>query len=143
MTWHRCPAATGHPSRPARRPIVPGESPLPETQPPHRAVRRARARWLAVSALALVVSCLAPALRAAEDDELLAAARRYVEQSDRYLHHGKLRRGMKGYGLTVLEGVKIVRFNVEIVSVVANWSPHQAVILAMLFVADSTRKPSF
>lgn len=81
---------------------------------------------------ALAAGLLAATARAAEDDNLLAAARRYVEQSDRYLHHTKLRRGMKGYGLTVLEGTKIARFDVEIVSVVPQWAPHQWVILAML-----------
>ncbi|HAU36244.1 MAG TPA: hypothetical protein DCX07_00820 [Phycisphaerales bacterium] len=39
---------------------------------------------------------------------------------------------MKGYGLTVLSGQKIVRFDVEIVSVMTRWGPHQDVILANL-----------
>jgi hypothetical protein len=39
---------------------------------------------------------------------------------------------MKGYGLTVFEGVKIVRFDVEIVSVMTRWGPHQDVVLARL-----------
>jgi hypothetical protein len=65
-------------------------------------------------------------------DERLDAARQFVESSDRYLYHGRLEPGMKGYGLTVLSGTKIVRFNVEIVSVMANFGPHQAVVLARL-----------
>ena len=85
---------------------------------------------------ALAAGLLAATARAAEDDSLLAAARRYVEQSDRYLHHTQLRRGMKGYGLTVLEGTKISRFDVEVVSVVPQWAPHQWVILGMLSGQD-------
>jgi len=69
---------------------------------------------------------------AAEPDDRLAAARAFVEKSDRYLHHSKLRRGMEGYGLTVLEGTKIVRFKTKVVSVVTRWGPHQDVILVMM-----------
>jgi len=69
-------------------------------------------------------------------DNLLAAARRYVDASDRYLHHDRLRRGMKGYGLTVMAGTQIVRFDVEIVSVMKNWGPHQDIILARLTGKD-------
>jgi len=65
-------------------------------------------------------------------DERLAAARKYVEKSDRYLHHSLLRRGMEGYGLTVLEGVKPVRFKLKILSVMQRWAPHRDVILAMM-----------
>ena len=70
--------------------------------------------------------------RGAEADDVLAAAERFVEQSDRYLHHSRLRRGMKGYGLTTLTGTKPVRFGAEIVSVIPNWKPHRSVILARL-----------
>lgn len=62
----------------------------------------------------------------------LAAARRFVEDSDKYLHQSQLRRGMTGYGLTVLAGIEIVRFDVEIVSVMSKWGPHQDVIFARL-----------
>ena len=65
-------------------------------------------------------------------DSRLEAARRHVEQSDRYLHHSHLARGMKGYGLTVLAGTEIVRFDVEILSVLTKWDLHQDVILARL-----------
>ncbi len=60
----------------------------------------------------------------------LAAAREYVEASDRYLHHSHLKRGMKGYGLSVFAGTKIERFDVEIVSVITNMGPQQDAILA-------------
>ena len=65
-------------------------------------------------------------------DSALAAARKLVEKSDRYMHHSKLRRDMEGYGITVLAGTRIVRFGVKIVSVMTQWGPHQDVILARL-----------
>ena len=68
----------------------------------------------------------------ADPDLHLAAAKAFVEKSDKYLHHSRLRRGMRGYGLTVMAGTKIVRFDAEIVSVVTNWGAKQDVILAML-----------
>ncbi len=65
-------------------------------------------------------------------DSMLTAARQYVEQSDRYLHHSKLARGMTGYGVTVMAGTELVRFDVEIISVMANTSPGQDMVLARL-----------
>jgi len=65
-------------------------------------------------------------------DTRLAAAEKYVAKSDRYLHHSFLKRGMKGYGLTVMAGTKIIRFDAEIVSVVTKFGPHLDVILAQL-----------
>ncbi|MBL7220398.1 MAG: hypothetical protein ISS69_09810 [Phycisphaerae bacterium] len=65
-------------------------------------------------------------------DTRLAAAEKYVAASDRYLHHSVLKRGMKGYGLTVMAGIKPVRFDAEIVSVVSKFGPHLDVILARL-----------
>ncbi len=69
---------------------------------------------------------------ARQPDDRLAAAEEYVAGSDRYLHHDKLRRGMRGYGLTVLTGTEIVKFDAEVISVLTNMSPHQDVILARL-----------
>src|ERR1035437_9841156 len=72
-----------------------------------------------------------PAQAHDSSDDAMAAARKYVaEHSDRYLDHNKLARGMKGYGLTVMEGTKIEKFEVEIISVMTRWGPHQDVILA-------------
>lgn len=65
-------------------------------------------------------------------DSRLAKAEAYVAKSDKYMHHSKLKRGMKGYGLTVMAGTQIVRFDAEIVSVMTNWGPHQDVVLAQL-----------
>ncbi len=83
--------------------------------------------------LAAVGSALAkPSSKPAPQDDILAEARKFVEKSDKYLHHSRLRRGDKGYGLTVMAGTKLERFDVEIVSVATNWSPKQDVILARL-----------
>ena len=65
-------------------------------------------------------------------DNRLQDARRYVEESKRYIHHSKLKRGMTGYGLTVLSGTEIVRFDAEVVSVMRRWGPHQDTVLVRL-----------
>ncbi len=65
-------------------------------------------------------------------DDAFEAARKYVDESPLYMHHSKLKRGMKGYGLTVMAGTKIVKFDVEIISVITNWSPKRDVIFAMM-----------
>ena len=85
------------------------------------------------TALAVVgASAVAWAAPASTRDDRLQAARQFVEGSPRYLHHRRLRRGMEGYGLTVLAGAKIVRFKARVVSVITNWDPHRDVILARL-----------
>ena len=71
----------------------------------------------------------AAATHGPDADSALAAAKAFVEKSGRYLHHDRLRRGMKGYGLTVLAGTKPVKFNIEIVSVMDAWGPGQSAIL--------------
>ena len=73
----------------------------------------------------------APATRGG-DDALLRAEAYVAKHGDRYLHHDKLKRGMTGYGLTVMAGTEIVRFDATIVSVMKKWGPHQDVILAKL-----------
>ena len=65
-------------------------------------------------------------------DPALTAAIELVERSDRYLHHSRLRPGMTGYGLTVMNGTTPMRFDVEILAVMDRWSAHQDVILARL-----------
>lgn len=55
-----------------------------------------------------------------------------MAKSDRYLHHSKLEPGMTGYGLTVMEGTKIARFDAVVVSVVHNWGPQMDVVLCRL-----------
>ena len=68
-------------------------------------------------------------------DSRLRATTETVMKSDRYLHQSKLHRGMKGYGLTVMAGTEIARFDVEIVSVLQNYTafaPQHDIILARL-----------
>jgi len=65
-------------------------------------------------------------------DARLAEAEKFVAASDKYLHQSKLRRGMSGYGLTVMAGTKVERFSAKVVSVLKNWYPHQDVILVEL-----------
>jgi len=72
------------------------------------------------------------AIGAPPGDDRLEAARRFVDTSDRYLHHSRLTRGMEGYGLTVLAGTKVVKFKAQVVSVMTEFGPHQDVILARL-----------
>ncbi len=62
----------------------------------------------------------------------LRRAEEFVARSDRYLHQSKLKRGMKGYGLTVMTGAKIEKFDAAVLSVLHNWYPHQDVVLCRL-----------
>jgi len=87
---------------------------------------------IAAAMASLAGSVVAAVAAEPSPDDRLAAARRYVDKSDRYMHHSKLRRGMEGYGLTVMTGTVPVRFKAVVVSVVTNWGPHQDVILAQL-----------
>ena len=85
--------------------------------------------------LAVALSLSAPAARrtrgadVADADSALRGAKAFVEKSDRYLHHDRVRRGMKGYGLTVLAGTTPVKFGIEVVSVMDAWGPGQSAIL--------------
>ena len=65
-------------------------------------------------------------------DQRLREAEKFIAASDKYLHQSKLKRGMGGYGLTVMAGTGIQKFNVTVVSVMRNWYPHQDVILCKL-----------
>lgn len=86
----------------------------------------------------LTLACLLPAQPASAATETksvdtrLRQAEAFVARSDKYMHQSKLRRGMTGYGLTVLAGTKIQKFGVTVVSVMHNWFPHQDVILCKL-----------
>jgi len=84
---------------------------------------------IAISLVGAAAAVAAPATHGPDADSALAAAKAFVEKSDRYLHHDRLRRGMKGHGLTVLAGTKPVKFGIEIVSVVDTWGPGQSAIL--------------
>jgi hypothetical protein len=101
-----------------------------------RMVKSAWSRWGVVLVLMAAVLSAAAQPVASSGDVALDRARAFVENSDRYLHHSHLQRGMTGYGKTVMAGVKIERFEVEIVSVMTSalgqWGPRQDVILAKL-----------
>ena len=86
--------------------------------------------WCVLTAVTATAADEAPA--ADLRDSRLQAATEWVMRSDRYLHHSKVRRGMTGYGLTVMEGTKIVRFDVEVVSVITNIRPQRDLILVQL-----------
>ena len=47
----------------------------------------------------------------------------------RHMHVSEVRPGMSGYGLTVLQGTKVERFDVEVVSVLKNFNPKYDVVL--------------
>src|SRR5437763_10897824 len=50
--------------------------------------------------------------------------------SDAVMPLSQVRKGMKGYGVTVFEGNKLERFDVEIVGVMTNIAPDQDMIIA-------------
>lgn len=98
-----------------------------------------RRMWMLCGVCGLFLCCfaatgawaqIAPAETPSYGDESLDAAVKFVDASDRYLHHRKLTIGMKGYGLTVMKGTELVKFDVEIVSIMGRWAPHQDVIVA-------------
>lgn len=95
-------------------------------------MRRCSLFLLTATAIVLASAGRTQAMPPVSADDRLAAAKEFVEKSDKYLHQSHLKRGMEGYGLTVLEGTKIVKFKLKIVSVMEKWAPHQDVILAML-----------
>ena len=89
--------------------------------------------------IAILVACLQPwgLVAAAEPgesiDTRLRRAEALVARSDRYLHQSKLDREMTAYGLTVVGGTQIEKFDVTVVSVLRNFSaPHHDVILCKL-----------
>lgn len=84
---------------------------------------------LSLTAVLVVVS---PTAGSTHKDPTAKEVREFVESSDRYLHHRHLRRGMKGYGLSVFAGTRIEKFEVEIVSVMANYNPGQDLIVVRL-----------
>ena len=91
--------------------------------------------WSRMLGLLVAAAALQPVSMAAPPktiDQRLREAEKFIAASDKYLHQSKLKRGMTGYGLTVMAGTGIQKFNVTIVSVMRNWYPHQDVILCKL-----------
>src|SRR5688572_21144892 len=60
----------------------------------------------------------------------LALAASISVQAAERMPLSQVRKGMKGYGLTVFEGTKIEKFDVEILGVLNNVGPDQNIILA-------------
>ena len=89
-------------------------------------------RPLGLFVAALAVQSASVAAPPKRIDQRLRQAEKFVAASDKYLHQSKLKRGMSGYGLTVLAGTRIQKFNATVVSVMRNWYPHQDVILCRL-----------
>ncbi|MBN1554823.1 MAG: hypothetical protein JXA11_08755 [Phycisphaerae bacterium] len=93
-------------------------------------------RWITFSMAAVITCGVCGWTRAADapTDAAMARAEAFVEQSDKYLHHRHLQRGMRGYGLSVFSGTKIEKFDVEIISIVRGfpYMPQRDVILAKL-----------
>ena len=81
---------------------------------------------------AALAGCPTAAAAGRRVDPDLAAAEAFVDRSDRYLHQSKLTRGMKGYGLTIMAGTKVEKFEVTVISVMRDWYPHQDVVLCRL-----------
>lgn len=77
--------------------------------------------FLPWAALAGVLGSLALGLGYAHADG-------YATRSD-IIPVEKIKKGMKGYGLTVFEGTKPERFDVEVIDVLPNFRPHQDLIL--------------
>jgi hypothetical protein len=63
--------------------------------------------------------------------QAVAAAGR-VDPGVPVLPFSKVRKGMKGYGLSVFEGTEPERFKVEVIGVIENRFPHQGIILARI-----------
>ncbi|HSW44743.1 MAG TPA: hypothetical protein VLM89_04145 [Phycisphaerae bacterium] len=84
-------------------------------------------RWFALLAGSLALLAAGP-LQAAEDKQAPAAPPAY--DPAKYMSPDEIRRGMKGFGRTVLAGTEIQTFEFEVLSVMKNaFEPRQDVIL--------------
>jgi len=59
-------------------------------------------------------------------------AARGAEYPENYLRADEIKRGMTGYGLSVFRGVKIEKFQVEIIGVLRNAMPKQHIVIARM-----------
>jgi hypothetical protein len=78
-----------------------------------------------VPALLLMAALSSPAARG--DDNAPSAF-----DPLRHMRVSEVKAGMKGYGLSVFQGTKIERFNVEVISVLRNFKPKNDVVLVRL-----------
>lgn len=73
---------------------------------------------------------LGPLTARAEPVEVPAqSAQNSLFNPERHMRVSEVRRGMKGYGLSVFEGTKIEKFDVEVLSVLKNFNPQTDVVL--------------
>ena len=79
-----------------------------------------------------VIVAFASVARGANDE----SNPRNLFDPQRHMKVSEVRPGMKGYGLTVLSGTKIDRFDVEVVSVLEDFNPKYDVILVKLAGAN-------
>src|SRR5579862_9225670 len=77
-----------------------------------------------LASLSVLVLVLVGPLRA---DKLAAHASLF--DPARHMRVSEVRPGMTGYGLSVFEGTKIEKFDVEVVSVLKNFNPKTDVVL--------------
>lgn len=80
-----------------------------------------------VLAAAILVSPIAAA--GAQLDSPSHSTQASLFNPERHMLVSEVREGMKGYGLTVFEGTKIEKFDVEVLSVLKNFNPQSDVIL--------------
>lgn len=87
-------------------------------------------RVLPLRVLLAGFALLAPAvLRAEQFDSSAQSTQASLFNPERHMLVSEVREGMKGYGLTVFEGTKIEKFNVEVLSVLKNFNPKSDVVL--------------
>lgn len=90
---------------------------------PHARTRRRAPRWFAALAVVAMLSALpAFAARANRPPARPAPAPKTMDARD-------IKPGMKGYGLTVMRGTKVERFEVEFIGVLHNKLPQQDMIM--------------
>lgn len=63
---------------------------------------------------------------------IIPSATAETTRNDKYMFADEVKPGMKGYGLTVFEGAKIEKFDVEIVGVIYDRQPRSDMILARI-----------
>src|SRR5947208_3547267 len=87
--------------------------------------------WNAVRSLAVglsILSCISFTAAHARADAAANPGDTLFDPA-RHMRVDEVRPGMKGYGLSVFQGTKIDRFDVEVISVLKNFNPKYDVVL--------------
>lgn len=82
-------------------------------------------RWMLRARRAALLSLALPLAAHATEEKPLPAP----FDADRHMRVSEVRPGMKGYGLSVFQGTKIERFDVEVVSILKDFNPGTDVVL--------------